>query len=540
MSKLGHITKSYGNQLNFAIANTNGDNIMNSILPPNTIILNSQVDKYNNDTNVTSMFITDMEGTPARLTYTIVPGNGLVAHNDKVSLNVNNNIFKTNNNGKLSINLQNLIDNDTLIIKNNKIQINTNNLNLATSDSLGLMRIDNFTLKIDNNNELYVATENLDRATNNTYGICKPDNKTIKVLNNCGVIGIPKDAELTFVNNNNYGICKPDNDTIISKDGVLSVVTDNLKHSTIISKGVTKIDNNTLKILDNGSIYVDVNNLPKSSNATFGTVKCDNTSIVINNGIASIKDFNDISSTINSYSAILTTLENKINELSSFVINNSFNKISPIHSLSFRDATATLLNPPKYLEEPVDMPIQFVTVNMNVITSCDFNVSVDIINNISPAIEIYQINYNDINTYDYQVGKQQTFSSTNKKQCKMSIQFGCKNYKNMNSTAENTTTQIKIKFTDDSNINNFKQLNYSIIRHNSFAIEPDDYIATTYQNDSDNKEPRGLDNQVELIREIDNTKDNFTSSPTYNSTMMEFADQSSLYSDGDDPFENIT
>ena len=67
MSKLGHITKSYGNQLNFAIANTNGDNIMNSILPPNTIILNSQVDKYNNDTNVTSMFITDIEGTPVRL-----------------------------------------------------------------------------------------------------------------------------------------------------------------------------------------------------------------------------------------------------------------------------------------------------------------------------------------------------------------------------------------------------------------------------------------------------------------------------------------
>jgi hypothetical protein len=527
MSKLGHITKSYGNQLNFAIANTNGDNIMNSILPPNTIILNSQIDKYNNDTNVTSMFITDIEGTPVRLTYTIVPGNGLIAHNDKVSLNVNNNIFKTNN-GKLSINLQNLIDKDTLIIKNNKIQINTNNLNLATSGSLGLIRIDNFTLKIDNNNELYVATENLDKATNNTFGVCKPDNKTIKVLNNCGVIGIPKDAELTFVSNNNYGVCKPDNDTIISKDGVLSVVTDNLKHSTIISKGVTKIDNNTLKILDNGSMYVDVNNLPQSSDVTFGTVKCDNTSIVINNGIASIKDFNDISSTINSYSTILTTLENKINELSSFITNNSVNKTSPIHSLSFRDATATLLNPPKYLEEPVDMPIQFVTVNMNVITSCDFNVSVDIINNIAPAIEIYQINYNDINTYDYQVGKQQTFSSTNKKQCKMSIQFGCKNYKNMNSTAETATTQIKIKFTDDSNINNFKQLNYSIIRHNSFAIEPDDYIVT-YQTDSDNKKPQGLDNQVEVIAAHDGTSDNFTD--TYKHMMM-FSDDSP-YSTGD-------
>ena len=121
----------------------------------------------------------------------------------------------------------------------------------------------------------------------------------------------------------------------------------------------------------------------------------------------------------------------------------------------------------------------------------------------------------------------------------MSIQFGCKNYKNMNSTAETTTTQIKIKFTDDSNINNFKQLNYSIIRHNSFAIEPDDYIPT-YQNDSDNKEPIGLDNQIELIREIDNTKDNFTSSPTYNSTMVKFEDTDLLYSDGDDPFENIT
>ncbi len=537
MSKLGHITKSYGNQLNFAIANTNGDNIMNSILPPNTIILNSQIDKYNNDTNVTSMFITDIEGTPVRLTYTIVPGNGLIAHNDKVSLNVNNNIFKANNNGKLSINLQNLIDKDTLIIKNNKIQINTNNLNLATSGSLGLIRIDNFTLKIDNNNELYVATENLDKATNNTYGVCKPDNKTIKVLNNCGVIGIPKDAELTFVSNNNYGVCKPDNDTIISKDGVLSVVTDSLKHSTIISKGVTKIDNNTLKILDNGSMYVDVNNLPQSSDVTFGTVKCDNTSIVINNGIASIKDFNNISSTITSYSTILTTLENKINELSSFITNNSVNKTSPIHSLSFRDATATLLNPPKYLEEPVDMPIQFVTVNMNVITSCDFNVSVDIINNIAPAIEIYQINYNDINTYDYQVGKQQTFSSTNKKQCKMSIQFGCKNYKNMNSTAETTTTQIKIKFTDDSNINNFKQLNYSIIRHNSFAIEPDDYIVT-YQTDSDNKKPQGLDNQAEVIAAYDNTTNIFDTDSTYSDTIVIFGDDKA-YSDGDACFKNI-
>jgi hypothetical protein len=286
-------------------------------------------------------------------------------------------------------------------------------------------------------------------------------------------------------------------------------------------------------------MYVDVNNLPQSSDVTFGTVKCDNTSIVINNGIASIKDFNDISSTINSYSTILTTLENKINELSSFITNNSVNKTSPIHSLSFRDATATLLNPPKYLEEPVDMPIQFVTVNMNVITSCDFNVSVDIINNIAPAIEIYQINYNDINTYDYQTGKQQTFSSTNKTQCKMSIQFGCKNYKNMNSTAETTTTQIKIKFTDDSNINNFKQLNYSIIRHNSFAIESDDYIPT-HQTDSDNKKPNGLDNQVELIREIDNSTNNFTNKNNIDYIRMAviFDTDDSAYADGDTCFGN--
>ena len=104
MIGISNISGCVGNNLNFAITDTNGSVLMNSNeLPQNTLFISAPQNKAGMDNGIYSIFITDSNNNIARLSYTIIPGNGLIL--DKVNSDV------------LYFN----IDNNTLVEKNNKL-----------------------------------------------------------------------------------------------------------------------------------------------------------------------------------------------------------------------------------------------------------------------------------------------------------------------------------------------------------------------------------------------------------------------------------
>ena len=115
MSKLGNIKESYGKQINIAVANTNGENVLAStILPKNNLIIASPVDADANDIGTYAIFITDNNGTPIRLSYTIQTGNGLTTdetNGDIIKLSIDNKTLKESIDGVLYVSQEDLIDN---------------------------------------------------------------------------------------------------------------------------------------------------------------------------------------------------------------------------------------------------------------------------------------------------------------------------------------------------------------------------------------------------------------------------------------------
>ena len=80
-TQLGNTTKSFGKDYNISVSNIGGDGVLMaySYLRENTIIIDSKVDSNFEDLGSYSLFVTDSNGNPVRLTYTIQPGNGLYA-----------------------------------------------------------------------------------------------------------------------------------------------------------------------------------------------------------------------------------------------------------------------------------------------------------------------------------------------------------------------------------------------------------------------------------------------------------------------------
>ena len=99
MSKLGNIKESYGKQYSIATANAASYIVMNgSNLPKNSIIISSPIDNENEDMGTYSLIGVDNEGFPARLTYTIKEGNGIVTDNDILKIDIDDNTIKEDKN----------------------------------------------------------------------------------------------------------------------------------------------------------------------------------------------------------------------------------------------------------------------------------------------------------------------------------------------------------------------------------------------------------------------------------------------------------
>ena len=304
---LGNIKSSYGKTFNTAIANTYSSIVLSgSNLPENSFIISSNIDSNFEDTGTYSLIITDNNGLPVRLTYTIKEGNGFVKDKDNADilfLDIDNKYIVNSTYG-LSVDLSNFLNDSISINENGKFTVNINNINHANSNNKGIVKIDDESIKIDEN-KLYIDTESLIKANNNTstLGTISSSDDIISVNN--GIVSLDQ-SKLPLSNEENFGLSTGDQYTIINEDdNSLSVNTQNLERGNNIDYGIIDVDNNKI-ISNDGKLSVNTNSLNHATYNKKGTIQIDNVSITLNEN-------NQIS--INNYNKIVDDIYNLENEL---------------------------------------------------------------------------------------------------------------------------------------------------------------------------------------------------------------------------------
>ena len=310
MTDIGNVKKSYGKQFIIAVANTTGDIIMKSLgLPPLTLIISAPINEDGEDLGIYSMFITDSDGRPIRLTYNIQKGNGINVDGDIVSFEIDDRYIKTDEDGLLYFDLGALVDSFTMT-SSETISVNTQTLDRATSYSIGTIKIDNNTVK-SNNGILYVETDNLIIGSDFNLGIVKSDNNTIDISD--GKISVITE-NLTHASEKEYGVSICDGKTIVAKDGKYSVNTENLAISSKNASGISKPDNKTIKS-ENGVYRVDTENIQHASFKNYGTIRVDGISLTSENGIIEIPKYTEFLDKLEHLSSYIGDIGRTVSEI---------------------------------------------------------------------------------------------------------------------------------------------------------------------------------------------------------------------------------
>jgi len=470
MSQLGNIEKSYGKQFNIAIANTYSYNVLKgNNLPANTFIIASNVDEDLNDTGSYSLIVTDANGTPIRLTYSLSEGNGLYysSKDDAISMHIDNKTLKTSQN-KIYFDLASVLSDD-LILNGNSLNINMSSIKSSTRNNYGVAKIDNRTLKMDGDS-LYVSTDNLNYSNNSTeqYGIGLGDNKTI--FTNNGVISLNINS-LNKSNSERYGIVSSDNNTIKINDGIISVNTEALAKANASQYGISKPDNRTIVFDKNRNITVNEQNLSLATNTEYGLAKIDNASLNVENGKISMKDYDNINSYIDKYSKTITNYKNKINEYNNFLSSgNILFKDKSIQQFVINETSVAEFTHPKENEEIINMPLQTVSAVFDIVTTCDFIMTIQFEEDTNefPNVDILEVNYNDEKTYTktQALDVKTVYKSTEGQKKKLIIKFIGKNYRNSVRT-EYVITSINVTIANKDDNTKSKTEKFSIVRYNS-------------------------------------------------------------------------
>lgn len=469
MSKLGNISESFGKQIGIAIANTNGENVLAStILPKNNIIISSPVDADANDIGTYAMFITDNNGVPVRLSYTIQTGNGLNVdpnNADVVKLTIDKKTLKENN-GVLLLSTKDIADGNTLFTnEKSQLQVNTYALTVATNEQSGLIGLDDYTVKSNQNGNIYVETENLDRANESQVGVVISDNKTVHIDSD-GVIHVNTSA-LKYGCSDHAGVVKYDEKTLYTSYDYLKVNTNGLKYATNTTYGVSKCDGYTVTS-NNGVYSVNVDNLNKCSDTVFGVVKSDDNSTVVNNDTMCVREYDKIVSNINNIMSRIESVKEKIYALSNSLSNATIVNITDptIFTFMCTSVTSANLTRPEYGTFPDDFIQETITAEFVVNTNCPFIVTITYMDNVSPNIYLYEINYDDLDTYPGDVGLYNEFQSTSCTDKILRFSWICKNYSSSNGV-ESVSTRIKITISYSKDNTVSKSVYYNIIRYNS-------------------------------------------------------------------------
>ena len=472
MSKLGYIQNSYGKPFSISVANTYSFNVMaaSKSLPKNTLIISSNVDDNGYDTGSYSLIVTDYEGNPVRLTYSISEGNGLhySSDSDSLSLSIDNDTIIYDRENGLTINLNNHLDN-SLVVDSGSITLDLSKFPLASDTNYGISYIDGYTIKSDDG-MIYIDTSALMYSNNSTdtYGIAIGDGETIYSDNGRLSVNI---SSLKKADDNGFGISKGDEYTVHTIDGILSVDTSNLDKATSITFGISKISDNTLMFDSENNITVNEKNLSISSPDKYGISAIDSRTLDVTDGVVSVKQYNNIFSKINLHEGIFSEYKKKLDDYINYLSSgNVLLKNKNILLFAINETSAVELNKPLFDEEVVNMPLQTVTAVFDVITTCDFILNIDFKEgtNEFPLVDVFEVNYNDEKSYTKveALDPKTIFPSTSGKLKKFIIKFSAKNFRNTVKLSH-IITDVNIQISSADDHNKYLSQKFSILRYNS-------------------------------------------------------------------------
>ena len=136
MSQVGYVNNMYGNTLNFVTTNADGATVLKldgeNVLTPNALIITSPTDENNNDLGTPSIIVTDTDGSPLRISYTMQPGKGLInePNTDILRMNLDEHTIQSKKDSKdldaIYVNASALINhNSTLeVVDENDLRVN--------------------------------------------------------------------------------------------------------------------------------------------------------------------------------------------------------------------------------------------------------------------------------------------------------------------------------------------------------------------------------------------------------------------------------
>ena len=400
MSQIGNTTKSFGRDYNISISNLGGEEILASeVLRKNTILIDAKVDNNLEDTGSYTLFVTDANGIPVRLTYTMQPGNGLYADpndTDVLRMCIDENSIMADDGDELYVNKHNIIDCYTLTVnaiegdtaKRGRIGVVTAHLDPATSTSYGISKGDDITLTTyvdpEYPGQIRVNTQYLDKVddASNTDGIVRHSSEMSRTIE--AVDGKLKvlTENLVKATNSLYGIAKGDENTIMASDGLLTVNTAGLDHADNSSYGTVKGDGTTINISD-GVASVLTAGLDTATVDRYGTVMLDGYSINVSpvNGKIEVQRFPEIE-------ALLKT-NNPEHEVFARDIEDLKNRVAKLETWALQEKIEFLItvgDPTTELPEPVfDKTTWSIvnkysdrkTISFQIKTNCKYYINVD-------------------------------------------------------------------------------------------------------------------------------------------------------------------
>lgn len=468
MSNLGNLDAIAGKQFNMAVANTYGVNVMTSYgLPEATLIIASPT--YNGiDSAMPTLFVSDANGNPCRLTYAIEFGNGLTADGDFISLNIDNKTI-VNNDGVLDIATENIIDGKTINVGlSGKISVNTQLLEKTSFNKYGVYKLDGYTVQTVNDVAM-VETEMLNKAMSKLAGVVTSDNYTLDITD--GIMQVIT-KNLDKASENEYGVAMVDGNTLISKEGTIYVQTENISKSTQSQYGVVKIADKTITSKD-GVLSVNTDALTVADKE-YGVVKTDKRSIVSNEGIISIRDYETLRKNLSMVKTMSDELDNNIKELNEIIKNYSIasSKTPEINYFNCNHVTSAVLTTPIPGTLPDKLPSEKITAEFTINTNCPFYVSVTYDDNVSPGVFLYQMDYDRTDIYDGNTGIGKVMQSTGNEDKMIKFAFFCKNYAvdNSHEYSKHTKIHISINYIHDNTVG--ESIDFNIVRFNTmYGVE---------------------------------------------------------------------
>lgn len=489
---LGLTYNNYGKKYGVISTHLSGPEILDdSNLVSNSLIISSPTNgdfdgnlsdaRDNNSSH--AMFFTDHKGNAVRLTYTILPGNGLVVNAyqnnsgntiytshpysyDTLTFEIDKDSLKTiTTNGQLQVSKPDIIDNYTLMVTqelnsiHTYISVVTANLEKATDIRYGIVRGDNMTISA-NNGILNVNTQNLDYIDDNTNtaGIVRPnpdlpegeyDWRTIEANN--GVLRVLT-YNLDRATQNVVGVVKPEGVTTLTNvDGTISVRTAGLDKASyengIMTYGIVRPDNYTIETTAPGVLYANAEHMTptriENGDSYFGVIKLDPISLGIDTAYNTyVNRYPEIVALLDRYLGDYTYIMNWLIDHENRITALEHQNVEMIASFNNYGTSITELDVPVWdpVAQVVHSEERYYSVQFSIVTNCKFHVSVEYQNNVAPGITLHTVKMGDNPPVSGSGLSNYMFESTNMNESTLNFEFLCNNYTSLTNEGNTPTT----------------------------------------------------------------------------------------------------